>query len=173
MIIETTCPNCKFIFKSKGNIIPEYCPNKVSKCQAHDKIKKIQKHWKKGLYQKEGFLEVVEFVRKLKIGEKINQPKVTSLFGWNKHSDGDFVRSCLDNLICMGFLSKIKYLKGRGGHKWIRRNIKPCKYFRFHNGCVCPKNLFKEAKEGEYEIYNQSQYFLKIFNGEDDGERTI
>jgi len=64
------------------------------------------------------FLEILNWVSTHR--DRISSKRILKEFGWSGHTYGDFVLRCLELLVCLGTLTKLRFATGRPGHLYIR-----------------------------------------------------
>jgi len=141
--MEVECPNCshKFSIKSHAKV----CFRFVSITQK-EKVRKLIKDLIKNNQRGRTATEIQRDLEDLK-GVELSTAKILNLKDWKKQTDGDFLRVILDHFICMGVCKKTKYLKGKGGSRWVYTSIiDTCPYFI--NGKCCNKS-WKMVEEDE------------------------
>lgn len=97
------------------------CIRMVSFQNAHRGIPSLVKEIAKSQQKKDSFLMISNYANNLSVDEKIISQKLLRDLGWEGFTYGDFLLKCLDCLVCMGKISKVRFCRGRPGHVYQKQ----------------------------------------------------
>ena len=95
------------------------CPKLVAFMEAHKNIPKLVRQIQRDKGKKESFLTVLSYITSLPEGAVVVTRKVLKDLNWNM-TYGDFLLRCLEFLTCKGLLRKVRFAKGKPGHKYVK-----------------------------------------------------
>jgi predicted transcriptional regulator len=119
------CPNCKFKYEFVEKI--KVCRNEIGRKRTKD----IKSFWSvNDLKRVEMFTKVKNFYYSLwQLNNTYSTQDISKRIGLYSQTKGDLLRIMLDNLVCLGLLTK-KYQRGKKGHLYTKIEFnKKCKYW--------------------------------------------
>jgi len=71
--------------------------------------------------KRSAFCEILNYVGSKPNDTVIVTKKVLKEMGWSGFTYGDFVLRCLELFVCMGMLQKKRFVKGKPGHRYVKK----------------------------------------------------
>ena len=147
--MKVECPICNH--KWNEELHATICPYKVALTQSakiNEIFNHITKKTERGIFAQ----QIFDLIQELE-GKEISVKLISNRLGVSKYTDGDLIRTILDYHVCKGMLTKTKYKKGRGGHRWIFASIFKsegieCQYYDSIKN-LCSNKNWKIVGEGE------------------------
>lgn len=114
--MKVKCPHCEEAWDEP--LHASICKDRKVAITQSSRMKEIwreiDKKTKRGIFAQ----EIFELIEKLR-GSEMSVKQIRTFLNVSQYTDGDLIRTILDYNTCRGKLIKIKYKKGRGGHRWI------------------------------------------------------
>jgi len=103
----------------------------ISLQMAKGGILRLVKEIKKDPAKRSAFCEILNYVGGKPNDTVIVTKKVLKEMGWSGFTYGDFLLRCLELFVCMGMLQKKRFVKGKPGHKYVKRTHE-CEFADIH-----------------------------------------
>jgi hypothetical protein len=144
---KVKCPKCDYEWNEPQHA--SICKDRKVAITQSSRMKEIwediTKKNKRGIFAK----RVFDIIERFK-GQEISVKHIANALDISQYTDGDLIRAILDYHVCRGQLTKIKYKKGRGGHRWIFSSVenKDCP-FKDDLKHECTNKKWIKVEEGE------------------------
>jgi len=135
------------------------CPRLVAWREANIHIPKLIRQINRDSGKRDAYVAVINYLSSLREGETVVSKKVIKELKWHM-TYGDFLLRCLELSNCQGIIKKIRFAKGKPGHKYIKVRETSCPFASIkYNNLGLPESFeclfnWNEAMiiSGKYEI---------------------